>query len=141
MFVLDTDHIAIIQRQTQPEYAALVRQMAAHPVTEFFFTVVSFHEQALGANKYVSQARTTTDAARGYAMFQRILTDFAAAQVLPFDGAAAQVFDDLRSQRVRIPTMDLRIASIALARGMTVLTRNLRDFRQVPGLTVDDWTI
>ena len=41
----------------------------------------------------------------------------------------------------RISTMDLRIASIALSRDMTVLTCNLGDFRKVPGLKVADWTV
>ncbi|ETX07465.1 MAG: hypothetical protein ETSY2_11025 [Candidatus Entotheonella gemina] len=36
--------------------------------------------------------------------------------------------------------MDLRIASIALSRNMTVLSRNLVDFMRVPGLRVEDWT-
>ncbi len=36
--------------------------------------------------------------------------------------------------------MDLRIASVALASHSTLLTLNLRDFRQVPGLAVEDWT-
>jgi predicted nucleic acid-binding protein len=43
-------------------------------------------------------------------------------------------------EKVRIGTMDLRIASIALANGFTLLTRNLVDFQQVPGLKVEDWT-
>ena len=47
----------------------------------------------------------------------------------------------LRPQRIRVGTMDLRIASIALSRGLTVLTRNLRDFRRVPGLLAEDWTV
>jgi tRNA(fMet)-specific endonuclease VapC len=55
--------------------------------------------------------------------------------------AAADVFEDLRKQRIRIGTMDLRIAAIALAHGMTVLTRNLIDFRRVPDLTAEDWTL
>lgn len=36
--------------------------------------------------------------------------------------------------------MDLRIASVALANDMTVLTRNRVDFERIPNLTVEDWT-
>jgi tRNA(fMet)-specific endonuclease VapC len=61
--------------------------------------------------------------------------------VLPFDSNASLTFDGLVVQRVRIATMDLRIASIALSQGLTVLTRNARDFGKVPGLVTDDWTI
>jgi tRNA(fMet)-specific endonuclease VapC len=61
-------------------------------------------------------------------------------QVLTFDSAAAQIYDDLRRQRVRIGTMDLRIASSALSRQFVVLTRNAVDFSKVPGLNIEDWT-
>jgi tRNA(fMet)-specific endonuclease VapC len=61
-------------------------------------------------------------------------------QPLPFDLAAAQAFDDLRRQRVRIGTMDFRIAASALTRGFVVLTRNTIDFARVPGLQYEDWT-
>ena len=40
----------------------------------------------------------------------------------------------------RLQTMDLRIARIALVTDSTLLSRNLRDFRKVPGLIVEDWT-
>jgi tRNA(fMet)-specific endonuclease VapC len=68
------------------------------------------------------------------------LASYSDRQVLPFDEAAADIFDDLRSQRIRIGTMDLRIASIALATGMTLLSRNLVDFQRVPNLNAEDWT-
>ena len=70
-----------------------------------------------------------------------MLSNFTEAQVLAFDDAAADVFADLRKRRVRIGTMDLRIAAIALTRDMTVLSRNLADFNKVPGLKIQDWTI
>jgi predicted nucleic acid-binding protein len=42
--------------------------------------------------------------------------------------------------RLRVDTMDLRIASIALSLGLVLLTRNSADFARVPGLIVEDWT-
>jgi tRNA(fMet)-specific endonuclease VapC len=72
-------------------------------------------------------------------MLSRLLSDYAAVSTLPFDAAAATVFDGLLTRRVRIGTMDLRIASIALAHGLTLVTRNARDFQQVPGLLIEDW--
>jgi tRNA(fMet)-specific endonuclease VapC len=61
--------------------------------------------------------------------------------VLPFDDTAAHMFVGLRKQNVRIGTMYLRIASIALARDLTALTRNVVDFQHVPGLQIEDWTL
>jgi tRNA(fMet)-specific endonuclease VapC len=74
-------------------------------------------------------------------MFDRVLSAFAAAEVLAFDANASIVFDGLVAKRTRIATMDLRIASIALSQGMTLLTCNTRDFSKVPGLVIEDWTI
>jgi tRNA(fMet)-specific endonuclease VapC len=141
MFILDTDHFAVLQAKTQPEFDRLAPRIASQPSTAFYLTIVSFHEEVLGWNTYISRARDQSGVTRGYRRHQRIIADFAAAQLLPFDLSAAARFDLLRAQRVRVPTMDLRIASIALQRDMTALTRNTVDFRQVPGLRVEDWTL
>ena len=74
-----------------------------------------------------------------YAKFQQGVESFAEWLVLPWIEAAADIFDELRARRVRIGTLDLRIASIALAFHATLLTRNLADFRQVPGFRVENW--
>ena len=60
--------------------------------------------------------------------------------MLDFDEAAAAKFEDLQRLRLRIGTMDLKIAAIAVSRGATVLSRNLKDFGRVPGLKAEDWT-
>jgi tRNA(fMet)-specific endonuclease VapC len=114
--------------------------MTEYSPDDFYVCIVSFHEQVLGWNAYIHRAKAAAGVVRGYRSFQGILADFAAVQVLPFDLAAADIFELLRKQGVRIGTMDLRIAAIALARGFTVLSRNTVDFSRVPELTVEDWT-
>jgi tRNA(fMet)-specific endonuclease VapC len=42
---------------------------------------------------------------------------------------------------IRIPTMDQRIASIAIAQRMILVTRNTVDFERIPGLELQDWTL
>ena len=139
-FILDTDHISILQREMGREFVALSARMDGHPDDDFAFSIVSFHEQVLGGHSYVNKARSATDVIRGYMILGRVIDDFTRVPVLLFDSAAATVFDDLSSRRLRVATMELRIASIALARGLTLLTRNVRDFARVPGLVTEDWT-
>lgn len=59
--------------------------------------------------------------------------------VLPWDARSAELFSDLRRQSVRIGSMDLRIACIALAHDAILLTRNSGDFARVPGLRIENW--
>jgi tRNA(fMet)-specific endonuclease VapC len=40
-----------------------------------------------------------------------------------------------------VGTKDLQISAIVLAHDATLLSRNLVDFRKVPGLRVEDWTV
>lgn len=115
-------------------------RIALHSPTDFAVPIVSFQEQAIGAHTYLLRARKASDLVRGYSLFREILTTFAAAHVLHFDLAAASAVEDLRSHGVRIGAMDLRIAAIALANGLVLLTRNSVDFARVPGLTIEDWT-
>jgi tRNA(fMet)-specific endonuclease VapC len=70
----------------------------------------------------------------------RVIQDFMWGPVLLFDSQAATTFANLKASKVRIPTMDLRIASIALSRNLVLVTRNQVDFAKVPGLQIEDWT-
>lgn len=63
------------------------------------------------------------------------------AAVLPFDDAAARVHAGLRLalRATPIGERDLVIASTAVAGRLALVTGNLREFRRVPGLAVEDW--
>src|SRR5579862_7895191 len=141
MFIFDTDHVGIIQWQSEPEYSRLMRRVSQYAAQDFFVTITTFHEEILGWNAYIAKARKIEGVVKGYDRLLQILTDFNAAQILPFVAAAAAHFTRLRQQKVRIGTMDLRIASIALSHSMILLSRNISDFNQVPTLQVQDWTI
>jgi tRNA(fMet)-specific endonuclease VapC len=140
-YLFDTDHISILQRRSRPEYPRLAARIAGQSPADMAYSIVSFHEQVLGAQSFIGQARTTLGITRGDALLAENLRAFCAAPLLPFDAAAAAIADDLRAKRVRVATMDLRIAAIALSRSLTLLTRNTRDFGRVPGLVTEDWTL
>jgi hypothetical protein len=92
MLLFDTDHIGIIQQQTRPEYDRIMQRMSGHSLTDFFVSIVSFQEQMLGWNAYLKRARTEAGIVRAYGMFQQVLADFAAFQVLRFDTSAARTY-------------------------------------------------
>lgn len=140
-FLYDTDHITFFTIPTSREYALIQRRAAAYASSDMAFSVASFHEQVLGAHAQINRAKSTAHTVRGYAWLSKLLTAYRDAIVLPFDLAAATEFDALRAAGVRIATTDLRIASIAKANNLTVLTRNAKDFAKVPGLVIEDWIV
>ena len=139
-YLLDTDHISFLQQRRSLEFARLTDRIQQFKPADFALPVVSFHEQVLGAHSFINRAQTNADLERGYALLLEILDGFAMAPVLPFDAKAIAVFDELREQRIRIATMDLRIAAIAMSHSLVLLTRNVSDFRKVPSLVAEDWT-
>ncbi len=143
-FLLDTDHMSLVQRKTEPEYSTFSMRRAAYPDTDIVSTVVTLHEQLRGALNYVNEGRDPEDAAGGYRRLEELMAFYYgnedAPPLLPFDTDAATEFARFRKARVRVGTMDLRIASIAYSRGLVVVTQNAKDFEKVPGLVHEDWT-
>ncbi len=64
---------------------------------------------------------------------------FADWLILPWDADSADLFINVRRQGLRLGSLDLKIACTALAHDATVLTRNARDFVQVPRLRIENW--
>lgn len=65
-------------------------------------------------------------------------------ETLPYDGRAAEAYGRIRAALERrgrpIGPLDLLIAAHALSLGSTLVTNNVREFRRVPGLPVENWT-
>lgn len=140
-YLLDTDHLSILQRQSGADYHNLMARMAEYPLDDFAITIITIQEQMLGCHAYINRARYPNEWVKGYGIMVRLVADFKRLPILSFDAIAAQTLEQLNSKRIQLAQMDARIAAIALSRQMILLTRNHRDFSKVTGLAIEDWTI
>jgi tRNA(fMet)-specific endonuclease VapC len=141
MYLLDTDHLSVLQKQTGDDYRNLSGRMSGLAQADFAISVVTFHEQVIGIHSAMTNPRKPNVLLTGYDRMQRLLSDCQTFGVVPFDRAAFDVFEAFRAKKVQVAPMDLRIASIAISQDLILLTRNTRDFAKVPGLKFEDWTI
>jgi tRNA(fMet)-specific endonuclease VapC len=139
--VLDTDLFTLSEFPESPEFLRLRARIAQLPREDAVVTtIVTYEEQTRGWLAYAAKSRETDRQMKAYAHLKRHLLTYLRIEVLDFDALAARVFDDLRAQKLGVGTMDLKIAAIALSKNATLLSRNLKDFKRVPNLRVEDWT-
>jgi tRNA(fMet)-specific endonuclease VapC len=140
MIVLDTDHISLLERAESPERQRLLARLEAPGTPDPVVTIISYEEQVRGWLAKISSVRSLRDQIDAYRRLQWQLEHYCAFKVLGFDERAAAVFQGLKKSKVKVGTMDLKIAAIVLTEQATLLSRNLRDFMKVPDLKVEDWT-
>jgi len=140
VIILDTDIISILDTQSGEAYEKLARRLGDPRVDRVAVTIVSVEEQMRGWLSYIAASRTTARQIEGYSRLNRMIRWYQQQEILDFDPSAGGVYDRLRRARVRIGGMDLKIAVIAFDREALLVSRNLRDFRRVPNLRVEDWT-
>jgi len=131
-YLLDTDIVSNTIKK-QPS-AALLDRLAAVPRAEQFTSVITLGEMWYGALCSPNAERIRN----------RIETDvLPRLNVVDFDVDAAAAYAnarfELESRGTPVAEADLRIAAIALARGFTLVTGNIRHFARVPGLRVENW--
>jgi tRNA(fMet)-specific endonuclease VapC len=138
MLVLDTDVTSLLQQLGSEDERRLHARLAAsgEPV---YVTIVTFQEQMRGRLAQCTKATTPEQYVAAARRLHETLDDYRRRAILDFDDRAAAEFKRLKAAKVRVGTMDLRIAAIVLAYGATLVTRNLADFGKVPGLRAEDW--
>lgn len=137
LWVLDTDHLSLLQR-AHPQVVAHLRRV---PLDERATTIVNAEEQLRGRFAMIARASQPSEWVAAYAAFQTTLTDLMPLRLLPFDDAAASEFLRLKSSLRQMGTQDLKIAAIVLSVGGVLVTRNQRDFARIPDLIIADWTL
>ncbi len=140
MIVLDTDCRSLLEREKFTESSKLRQKLEQFPADEIFTTIITFEEQMRGWMAFLAKSKTVEQQVYAYEKLHRFLISYRNTAILDFDENAAEIYKNLKSQKIRIGTMDLKIASIAISHNAILVSRNLRDFEQIPDLTVEDWT-
>jgi tRNA(fMet)-specific endonuclease VapC len=138
IFALDTNILSELLK-SNPRIVA--RFDAVPEADEVVITVVSWFEVLRGR---MASILTAADAEQLLTAQTRFVADrktLERFQVLDFTIAAGAHFERLLTNKKlkKIGRADLLSACIALAHRATLVTRNLKDFKRVPGLAVENW--
>ena len=135
IYLLDTDHISLIHRggPTGDNIESRLGEVYSESV---FLSIVSFEEQTRGWIAELNRNRLIHLQEAVYAELAKLLELYGNTPILQFDAGAIAEYQRLGRLRLRVGTMDLKIAAIALANDATLLTRNFADFKKVPGLRI-----
>jgi tRNA(fMet)-specific endonuclease VapC len=139
MVLLDSDHLSLLQRGGA-EGDRILKRLRALPPDDIATTIINYEEQTRGWLARLARATTLERQISDYRELKRLLQNYCSIAVLDFDEHAGAQFENLRQTVGRVGTMDLKIAAITLANDATLLSRNIADFRKVPGLKTEDWS-
>jgi tRNA(fMet)-specific endonuclease VapC len=128
--MLDTDICSYIMKGSKP---AVMRRLTSVPVGDVCISAITQAELSYGVEV---SPRREQDAARLEVFLRHIV-------VLDFVQAAASDYAEIRAslkkQGKMIGANDLLIAAHARCMGFTLVTNNVREFRRVPRLKVENW--
>jgi tRNA(fMet)-specific endonuclease VapC len=133
MYLLDTDVLSNLMKWAPS--SALVAKVARVPPEHQFTSSITLGELVYGAHRLRESTATLLERIE-----ETLLPNL---PLLPFDASAARRYGEIRAELERrgtpIGDADVRIAAIALSRGLKVVTGNERHFRRVPGLETENW--
>ena len=133
-YLLDTNIcIALINNRSAQVRAAATRVLVSGSVLATSSIVI--HELWYGVAKS-TQVESNTDVLSAFLARDLTILDYTDADAR----AAAQIRAELERKGTRIGEYDTLIAGHALARQMTLVTANTREFSRVKGLQIEDWT-
>lgn len=137
-YILDTDHVSLILYN----HPQVIANASLHKIA---VTVITVQELFNGWIGRINEPSQINNLPAFYTKLWTTVKYIQTVEILDFtleaEACIKQLLKDnppLRKNRLQ---KDLRIAAIALSLNAIVVTRNYRDFSQVPGLTIVDWTL
>ncbi len=138
MIAFDSDVLSLVWDGTEP-YRSKAAQIASE---DWGVPVVTAEEALRGRLDQVRRA----EAGRGrlslpdaYRFLEITLSALRVGVYLQFTSVAEQLVVTWRAAKIRVKPMDMRIAAIAISNNATLVTRNVQDFKLIPGLKLDIW--
>ena len=104
-------------------------------------SAISVEEALRGRLGYLRRPLDSSARQRGYALLVGTVRLLNQLPIVLYDQSCESQYQQWNSLRRRIGTQNLRIAAVALANNLTLLTRNRGDFSQVPGLKIEEWSV
>jgi tRNA(fMet)-specific endonuclease VapC len=140
MILLDTDHLSLVKYVESERGRRLADRLRALPAGEAVaVAIMSVEEQMRGWLAAIAKERQVARQVPAYDALIGLFEYFRKYTIVPFDARAAKEFEELRSAKIRLGTMDLKIAATAMASQALLLSANRSDFDRVPGLRVENW--
>ncbi len=135
-WILDTDSVSLFQRGNL-EIALRLNNIDK---SEIAITIVTVEEQIRGRFQAIRRA-APDELVSAYQKLQVTFDSLKSFNVLGFTTEAQDIYTNLIRQKIKVGRQDLRIAAIALSVNGILVTRNQRDFSQVPNFVLENWTL
>lgn len=133
-YLVDTNVLSELRRR-EPD-AHVVRWLSDRPATTLYLSVLTLGELRKGVEGVPEGDRKR----RLLDWLEVELPAYFAGRILSVDATVADRWGRLLAQSGRpLPAIDSLLAATALSHGLTLVTRNLKDFRHPGLLVLDPW--
>jgi predicted nucleic acid-binding protein len=132
MYLFDTDVLSNVVKENPSPY--LLKRLKKIPREIQFSTAINMAEIYYGAHKSPNREKIIR-------IFEEKV--FPNVTILAFDEGSARVYGKIKAKLENKGLVksepDLRIASIAIQHQLILITRNIKHFKDIPGLHVENW--
>jgi tRNA(fMet)-specific endonuclease VapC len=139
VILLDTDHLTVLKYTDSERYLRLHARLLAAAREPIATSIINVEEQMRGWLSAIAKERELLRQITAYRELTDMFDFFAKLIIISLSADAVDLFNGFRKSGIKVGTMDLKIACIAVANNALLLTANRREFEKVPGLRIENW--